>query len=29
MLAGLDGSEAAEGHAEELLTEAERVKAGA
>jgi len=29
MLAGLDGSQAAEGHAEELLTEAERVKAGA
>lgn len=29
MLAGLDGSEAAEGHAEELLSEAERVKAGA
>ncbi len=29
MLAGLDGSEAAEGHAEELLIEAERVKTGA
>jgi DNA repair protein RecN (Recombination protein N) len=29
MLAGLDGSEAAEGHAEELLSEAERVRAGA
>ena len=29
MLAGLDGSESAEGHAEELLSEAERVRAGA